>query len=253
MLKYKLWLVLSMILAGCLSRPTALPPEPTSTATPTGTPTATVIWFPATATQTPLPTLDVSPTVDQLPPTGDLIFSDDFNDPDEWLLGQTSTTSIALGNQALTLALNQPSGYLYTLRKSPILSDFYLEVTASPSLCRGDDEYGLLLRVSPSAEFYRFSLSCEGSIRLDKYYNGKASSPQAKTPSGSVPRGAPSSSLISAWVKGKEMQFYVNNEYQFTVRDPSLQEGSLGFFVRSAGDTALTVSFTNLSVRTIPN
>ena len=196
--------------------------------------------------------LAVSPTVDRRPPTGDLIFSDEFSDPDQWLLGQTSTTSIALGNQALTLALDQPGGYLYTLRKSPILSDFYLEVTASPSLCRAEDEYGLLLRFSPSLEFYRFSLSCDGNVRLDKYFNGKASSPQAKTPSGSVPRGAPSSSLISAWVNGKEMQFYINNEYQFTARDPSLLEGSLGFFVRSAGENAVTVSFTNLSVRTIP-
>lgn len=251
-MRFKLWLLLSLILVGCLPLATALPPEPTSTPTPPNTPTATVIWFPPTATQTPLPMLAVSPTVERRPPTGELIFSDDFSDADLWLLGQTSTTSIALGNQALTLALNQPGGYLYTLRKSPILSDFYLEVTASPSLCRGDDEYGLLLRVSPALEFYRFSLSCDGNVRLDKYFSGKASSPQAKTPSGSVPRGAPSSSLIGAWVKGKEMQFYVNDEYQFTVRDPSLVEGSLGFFVRSAGDNAVTVSFTNLSVRTLP-
>jgi hypothetical protein len=193
-----------------------------------------------------------SPTPQPSPPSGgDLIFEDQFVDPKAWLLAQTSTTSIALGNHALTLALNQPKGYLYTLRNQPTLTDFYLEVTASPSLCRAADEYGLLLRVSPSLDFYRFSLSCDGNIRLDKYINGKASSPVPRTLSGAFPPGAPSSSRLAIWARGKEMRFYINDQHQFTVNDPSLFEGSLGFFVRSAGNNALTVSFSELAVRKI--
>jgi hypothetical protein len=182
-----------------------------------------------------------------------VIFSDDFSDPSQWALGQTSTTSIALGNHSLTLALDQPGGYLYTLRNKPTLTDFYLEVTASPSLCRDEDEYGLLLRVSPALEFYRFSLYCDGGIRLDKYVNGKASSPLPKTLSGSVPPGAPSSSRLAVWAKGKELRFYINDEYQFEIRDPTLLQGSLGFFIRSAGDNAVTISFSDLIVRKAPS
>jgi hypothetical protein len=183
---------------------------------------------------------------------GELIFSDDFDDPSAWLLSQTATTSIAMGNSALTLALDQPEGYLYTLRNNSTLTDFYLEVTASPSLCRDGDEYGLLLRVSPALEFYRFSLYCDGGVRLDKYYNGRASSPIPKTLSGSVPPGAPSSSRLAVWAKGKVLRFYVNDEYQFQIKDPTLLEGSLGFFIRSAGDTAVTVSFSDLIARKVP-
>jgi hypothetical protein len=182
------------------------------------------------------------------PLASDLLFQDDFTDPTKWTLGQTANTSIALGVDELTLALDSPGTYLYTLRQSTDMSDFYLEITASPSLCHGPDEYGLLLRVSPSLDFYRFSLTCDGQLRLDKYYHGKASSPQPLDYSGAVPPGAPSSSRLGVWASGKEMRFYVNGEYQFTVNDPTLTRGGLGAFIRSNGDNAVTVSFSDLQV-----
>ena len=47
------------------------------------------------------------------------------------------------------------------------------------------------------------------------------------------------------------MRFFINDEYQFSVRDPLLASGRLGVFARSAGDTAVTVNFSNLVVREI--
>jgi len=195
----------------------------------------------------------ITPTVDLSPPIGELVLSDDFSSPGPWVLGQTASTSIALGPEELTLAMTQPGAYLYTLRQAPTLSDFYMEVTASPSLCRDADEYGLLLRFTPSKEFYRFGLTCDGRLRLDKYFNGRASSPQPWMLSGQVPPGAPSSSRLGVWAKGKEMRFYVNGIYQFTANDPSIPAGNLGFFTRSAGDTAVTISFSDLEVYKVPN
>jgi hypothetical protein len=85
-------------------------------------------------------------------------------------------------------------------------------------------------------------------VRLDKYFGGKASSPQPLGYSGAVPPGAPSSSRLGVWTSGKEMRFYINGEYQFTVNDPSLTRGGLGVFIRSNGDDAVTVSFSDLEV-----
>ena len=70
-----------------------------------------------------------------------------------------------------------------------------------------------------------------------------------KTLSGSVPPGAPSRSRLAVWAKGKELRFYVNGEYQFDLKDPTLLRGDLGFFIRSAGDNAVTISFSDLIVR----
>lgn len=222
---------------------TPLPPTPTTT--------PTIVWFPPTATTAPFPTPLITPTVAVQTPTGNILFRDRFDDPTAWSLGASDTSSAALSDQALTLALNQPGGYIFSLRKEPILSDFYLEITASPSICQGSDEYGVLFRVSPALEFYRFSLSCDGYLRLDRFINGHASSPYPRTISGAVPPGAPSLSRIAISVEGKEMIFFVNDLYQFTVSDPTLTSGTLGVFARSGGENAVTVSFSDLVVRQV--
>lgn len=228
--------------------PTAIPPSATLEPPPTETVTPTIIWFPPTATSTLVPTQAITPTVDVRPSIGKIILEDDFTQPEFWALASAENSSVALGKQEITLAISQPDIYLYSLRESPALTDFYAEITASPSLCRGEDEYGVLFRMTPSLDFYRFSLSCQGTVRLDKYIGGKASSPYPKTFSGAVPPGAPSQSRLAIWVRGKEMHFFVNNEFQFTVSDPSIPKGSLGLFARSSKDSAITVSFSNLVV-----
>lgn len=250
-------LCLPLLLGACALPPVAEAPLPTFTeaVTPTepaGTPTPTIVWFPPTATFTPfpsqLPMSGASPTPESLPDYGELIFSDSFDDEVAWTTGRTTTGSASITNGELTLAISQPGGYLFSLRGQPSLRSFYAEITASPSLCKGADAYGLLLRVTESLEFYRFSLSCDGQVRLDKYYNGRASSPQPPTPSAAVPPGAPSSSRIGVWAAGREMRFYVNGEHQFTVNDPSIESGQIGVFARSEGTTPVTINFSDLVV-----
>ncbi len=244
--------ITSVLVAGlnaCLPAATPLPPLPTDTPLlPTSTATATIVWFPPTATFTPFPSPMITPTVDVRPVLGSLLISEDFSNPDNWTLGRANQMSAALGKNELSLAISQPGGYLYSLYRLEVPNDFYLEVTASPSLCRGEDEYGLLLRVSPNLEFYRFSLSCDGKVRLDKYFNQVASSPKPWALSGAVPPGAPSISRIGVQAQGKLLEFFVNGQLQFSVNDPSLSGGSLGVFARSANDTAVTVSFSDLEI-----
>ena len=149
-MKAILSLLVFSLLTACV--PIAAPVEPTlsPTETPTQTPTVTptVIWFPATATLTPLPTKAISPTPDQRPGLGESLLTDDFTNPDFWVLARTAEGSIALGKDELTIAIAGEKAYLFSVRRGPVLSDFYVEITASPTLCRGLDEFGLLLRVS---------------------------------------------------------------------------------------------------------
>lgn len=238
-------------LAACLPAATPLAPLPTATPLPpTGTPTPTIVWFPPTATYTPRPSpaVVITPTVDVELSRGALILEDDFSEEDNWSLSRTATGSAALGKNELTIAIAHPGGYVYSLRRNTSLKDYYLEITASPSLCRGEDEYGLLIRVSKSQEFYRYSLNCQGQVRLDKYFNGSASSPKSPFFSGAVPPGAPSMTRLGVLVQGKEMQFFANNQHLFTVNDPSLPSGTIGVFARSNGENAVTVNFSDLQV-----
>jgi hypothetical protein len=184
------------------------------------------------------------------PGIGALLFSDDFSDPAAWTQSRTAEGSVAVTINELTIAIAEDNerAYLSSVRTQPVFGNFYMEITASPSLCRDKDEYGLLLRVSPDLDYYRYSLACDGNLRLDRVVDGQASSPQPWLLSGSVPPGAPSTVRLGVWAYGEEMRFFVNDEYQFSVRDPLLTSGGFGAFARSAGDMAVTVNFSALNV-----
>jgi len=243
---------LALALGACGPASTPLPlPADTPLPSETPTPTTTPVWFPPTATPTPFPTAEVKPTENYQTDLGEVIFRDDFSKGENWQLSRTDAGSVALGKKELTLAIHEPQGYLYTVRNQPVLSDFYAEITASPTLCREGDEYGMLFRLNSSSDFYRFSLSCDGRVRVDRVVGGAASSPQPWTYSGVVPPGAPSTSRLAVWAKGEEMRFFVNDYYQFSIDDPMLPSGTLGMFARSAGEMVVTVRFTDLVVREI--
>lgn len=237
-------------LSACAAAPAPLPPLTTDTPTPSLTPTATIVWFPPTATFTPLPSVtpDIRSTQDQRASHGALIFEDDFSQPDLWSSGKQSAGTIAFGQGELSLGVSQPEGYLSSLRAGPPLDDFFLEITASPSICRDGDEYGVLLRASSAADFFRFGFNCRGEARVDRVISGTGSASQPPMMSGAIPRGAPSTSRLGVWASGKEMRFYANGEYLFTVRDGSILSGSLGLFARAAGTEAMTVNFSDLTV-----
>jgi hypothetical protein len=247
----KLWLVLlGGLLAGCLPLATPLPPLPTDTPAPTVPATATIEWFPATATNTPLPspTLPLTPTLNTKPQLGPQLLNDSFSDPTPWKLGKGIDGIAALGQKELTLAIARPHRTLVSLRRQPSLSDFYLEVTASPSICRGEDEYGVMFHVTPRGDYFRFVVTCDGKTRVDRFFNQQGSTPQPLVVSGSVPLGAPSSSRLGVYSIGRQMLFYINGEYLFKVSDPTLPSGGIGLYARAAAEDVVTVNFLNLVV-----
>ncbi len=237
-----------MWFTSCVAQPELQPTQTPQPITSTETPTPTIVWFPPTATFTPYPTPFVLPTDNLRPGIGDLILRDDFTDPSAWSLSSNEFGSVALGINELTIAIGAEDTYLYSIRRDWNLSDFYLELTANPSMCRDLDEYGILLRVSPERDYYRFSLSCNGQVRLDRIFRSVASSPQPWMVSGAVPPGAPSTSRLGVWAVGSEMRFFVNDRYQFTVNDQMLTSGGVGAFARSTVDWPVTVNFSNLEV-----
>jgi len=243
-------LILSTALWSCsvdsTPSPTVLPE--TEIPTPSSTITPTIVWFPPTATYTPFPTPVITPTEDMRPITGEVIFEDDFSSQEGWSLTQTAEGSIAYGKDELTIAIGETNVYLFSVRETPVFSDFYLEITAGPSLCRDLDEYGVLFRISPTMDYYRYSLSCNGQVRLDRVNGGQATSPQPWMWSGAVPPGAPSSSRIGVYAVGEVMSFYVNGQYQFSIEDPLLNSGNIGVFARSTNNKAVTVNFSQLVV-----
>jgi hypothetical protein len=105
--------------------------------------------------------------------------------------------------------------------------------------------------MSSPGNFYRYALSCDGRVRLDRVIQGSATSPQPWIQNSAIPPGAPVPARLEVRLQGNEMQFFVNDQYQFTVNDPALQIGNIGVFARSVGDNAVTVNFSDLIVRQV--
>jgi hypothetical protein len=141
------------------------------------------------------------------------LLADDFTAGENWQLTQSSGRSVAMGLHELTIAISVPKAYLFSVRNGPDFGDFYAEIVASPSMCRGSDEYGMLYRFTSAENYYRFGLSCDGQVRLERVFKGVASPPQPWTISSAVPPGAPSSSRLGVWARGQEMRFFVNDQY----------------------------------------
>ena len=242
-------LAMTWLLTSCAQLDAILAMPTPLTATETPLPTATINWFPPSATPT-LKTLSTkAPTPEMRPGLGDEIISDDFSDRFVWDIAASSEASADIKNNRLTLSV-QSKVFMLSLRNDLVLNNYYAEVTARPSLCRGDDSYGLLIRASAS-NYYRFALACNGTARAERISGGARLILQQPLPSGDVPPGAPGQVRIGVWAVGREMRLFLNGRYQFNISDPSFPSGSIGVFVRSVGETPAVVSFSDLTIQTV--
>jgi len=245
---------ISLLFIGFLTLTACLPLESipaTETPIPTNTtvPTATIVWFPPSAT----PTLSALSATNAAAPTAEMdlgigakILTDDFSDEILWDTAVSDQASAAISRNRLSLVA-QPGVYLASLRRDIVFRDFYAEISARPSLCRGDDNYGLIVRAT-GTYFYRFVLSCNRMISVERINSGTKLVIFEPALSGDAPAGPPGEVKIGIWAVGNEMRLFLNDRFQFSIIDKSFPNGILGVFVRSAGDTSTSVTFSDLSV-----
>lgn len=239
---------IALLFSACL--PSQTPPLPASVPQATPSPSATAAqWFPPTPTPRRVTPPPPTPLPNRLPGVSGIIARDDFSSAEDWDTAVSDAGSAIVNRNRLTLAID-PGVYLVSMNHALSLRDFYAEITARTSLCKGEDSYGLIFR-SNGAAYYRYALACDGTARLDRISGGRRISLQPPIPSGDAPPGSPGETRLGVWAAGAEMRFFLNGQYQFTVVDPTLKEGALGVFAKSAGETAVTISFFDLTVRSV--
>jgi hypothetical protein len=237
---------LTLILMACLPLVSTLPTAtPLPTVTQTAPQTPTIVWFPPSATPTSLAFPTYTPMPEMSPGIGSVTLSDDFPDDSAWDTGISNRGSAAISRNRLTLAA-EPAAYLESLRRDVNLGNFYAEITAHPSLCRGDDSYGILVR-GIGLNYYRFILSCNSQVSAERVNAGIKLSIHEPVPSGDAPPGAPGEVRIGVWAVGSDLRLFLNGRYQFSINDNSFPSGALGVFVRSA-DNPMSVTFSELTV-----
>lgn len=242
-------LTMTILLTSCSALDEMLATNTPMPATETPAPTSTIVWFPPSATPTLQFLSTKAPTPEMRPGLSDELLSDDFSSPLDWDVVTSNDASAVMQDNRLTLAV-QSQVYMTSLRHDTLLTDYYAELTAQPSLCKGDDSYGILIRAN-GGSYYRFALACDGTIRAERVNNSVRLVLQKPIPSGDVPPGAPGNVRIGIWVVGNEMHLFLNGRFQFSINDPSFPIGTIGVFVRSAGETATVVSFSDLVIQEV--
>jgi hypothetical protein len=253
-----------LVLGACVAPPTASPlilstEPPTESgliASPLGTstPTATIVWFPPEATQTPFPTPVNAPTLNPLPGRGVQTFADDFSDPSLWQSAKTQASGgndIIISRNRLTIAINVTPAYVFSLNRQLLLRDFYAEVTVDLNRCSVGDTYGMLFRALGNEDSYRYTLGCNGQVRVERLKSNIVSPLQNWLPSGDAPVAAPDQVTLGIWASGVEMRFFLNGHYQFSLVDPVFRFGTLGLFATSNNTNGVNISFRDLVVHEV--
>ncbi|MCP4143635.1 MAG: hypothetical protein GY755_25670 [Chloroflexi bacterium] len=243
-------IIIFVALAACapIQTPPTLAP---ATETTTPIPSATVQWFPPTSTPTPRLVEISTATPIQMPGLGAKLFSDNFDSESAWNTSVSDQGNVSVSRNRITIAAKEPEIYIFSLRNEPLLTDFYAEIDAHLALCKGDDSYGLLFRANNNAS-YRYALSCNGTVRLERMSVSRARPIHEAIYSGDVPPGSPGDVHLGVWVAGSEMRFFLNGRHQFTATDVNLGIGTIGVFAQTAPENkAMTVTFSDLVVQSV--
>jgi hypothetical protein len=239
------FLILSPFLTQCSSMEAPPPPSPVP---PSITPSPT-ISFPTlipTATITPEPS--PTPTPDIIAGLAGLLLQDKFDQDRGWESPQVDYGGSGIVDGRFSLAVRQPSTFLIAIEPNLLVGDFLFEVSVRSDLCTLDDEYGILFRVNPDSEHYRFTLTCDGEARVSRTFGGSEAALIPKTRTNAVFDGLLVENRLGVLAVGEDLRFFINGIEVFSVRDTTSSVGKLGFIVRSRRGGQTTASFDDLAV-----
>jgi hypothetical protein len=240
------WVGVCLLTAGCLPHP----PAATATqVTDTPTPTSTIPFptaFP-TITETPPPT--PTPTPDFRQSFGPLLYSTEFDTGQGWQLGRDVFGVTSLDDGQLSVVVNQPRAVRTLVSPIDPVADFYAEVSLHTALCQSDDEFGLIFRVNPLNEQYRFTITCDGGLRLRRILVGssRAMVPFEAANEAVMPH-APADNTLGILARGADFELFVNGVSVTRAHDVALPAGKLGLVVSSGKSGQTTITFDSLSV-----
>ncbi len=238
-------LLLGVLCAGCRSGaqvPATATPEPILQ------PSATMLFPAPAASPTLTPAPSPTPTVDLAADLAGLLFQDDFSQELGWTQQAGTAGAVSLLPDRLVIAVRRPGAMLQSLSPAPEAEDFLLQAEVRTELCGQSDEFGVMFRVLPNGDHYRFSLTCDGQARVSRFRAGQEAALAPLTATAAAHTGAPSSNTLAVWARADQFRFLVNQVEVFALRDGTLRSGGFGVAVRSRRSPQITVSFHSFEI-----
>ena len=238
------------ILAGCtqantLESPTTVTVSPVSSQTPG-------FIFPTTPpSETIPPAPTTSSTADPFEGLGEVLFEDDFSQDTGWDLKEDEIGATSIQRQRLVLTLRQLQGFRFLLLPFQPPSSFFLEFDVIQEICQESDAFGVMLRLNPSFEHYRISITCEGVVRISRVLQGESRALIPDTEPHAILPGPLVSNHISLWADDKTLRLWINDISVFNVNESVLMNGNIALFIRSGTGSLVTASFDNIQIRAL--
>lgn len=241
-------LIGALALAGCAA-PAPLPADAVATSVPVPTATDAFPTFAASATVPPAPSETAAPSLNHQ--LGPLVFTAEFAPDAGWSLGSDPAGGASLSGETLVLAVSLPNASRSVIAPAPPESDFLLEASVRAGLCSGADEIGVLFRVSPQGDHYRFTLDCQGGVRVTRVLGAGAVLLAGPADAPSAIPGSPAENRLAVLARGEDFTLFVNGQEVLQARDPFLASGRFGFFVRSASQGQTTAALTAFTLHAL--
>jgi hypothetical protein len=226
------------------------------TVTPTGSPLPS-----ATATVTPTITQTPSftpPADDPRLTLGSPYYRTDFPDGTNWYLYDDSDVSFAVVDHKFVMTAknaNAFDGWTLTAWK---LTNYYLEMTATPDTCSGRDRYGLVVGVPYPANnpSYLLKFACDGSYSFGYFDNTEADVKfhylKDWTKSSYIFAGAGQTNRMGFMAQGTHLSLYANGHFLSDLNQPSFGEGRFGLFVGAVNTANFTVRVSEVAYWNLP-
>ncbi len=225
---------------------------PTPTPTDTPLPPTPTFFFPTlvpTSTRTPPPSPTATPDI--ISGLGSVIFLDRFSTESGWDALETRIGGVSYLEGRFSLAVNQPHTFFSALSPAPVFQNGYIEVQARAILCSEGDTYGLIFRVTPEGDHYRYTISCSGQVRVSRISGGEEFVLVPDTSTNAVLSGLMVDNRMALIMNGDEFRFFLNGAEVFSDEDEMLRAGRAGLIVRARSGGQTTVSFDNFIVRSL--
>lgn len=224
--------------------PATSTPLPTRTPLPSDTPTVTPTPIPTTPAPTDTPTVVSLDPRDSL---GEPDFSDRFSSLSNWPIYNDEHVEMAKAETGLALTALKADKYEAWMVSWPVLTDFYLEVTATTGKCSGLDRYGLLARsTSDARSAYLFGFTCDGRYSLRIWDGTKFNILIQWKPAPGINQGSEATNRLGFKAQGSQLTLYANGQPLASIEDDTFTSGAFGLFIGSVLTPNFTVTINEL-------
>jgi hypothetical protein len=226
-------------------------PTVTPTGTPPPSPTPTVT---STITQTPSFT---PPADDPRLTLGSPNYRTDFLDGTNWYLYDDSDVRFEVVDHKFVMTAKNANSYDSWTLTAWKLTNYYLEMTATPDTCSGRDRYGLVVGTPGPGEnpSYLLKVSCDGYYTFGFFnfnIDNKFHYLKDWTKSTYILAGAGQTNRVGFKAEGTHLSLYANGHFLTDLNEPSFGEGRFGLFVGSVNTVNFVVRVSEVAYWVLP-